>query len=67
VSLSEDFSIEEDMFEMSSMPARAINTQDALTVRDCSFALKRGDAPILKDINIQIPTSSINIVIGKVG
>jgi len=39
----------------------------AVVVENGSFAVKSSDAPIIQDINIQIPRSTLTVIIGKVG
>ena len=47
--------------------ASQVVTDDALVVKDGSFGWEEARAPIVKDINLRIRTSSLVLVIGPVG
>ena len=64
--------LSDDVVELSqfstSLPERLTQrNKDIVLLKKCSFSLKPGDAPILKDIDVQINQSTFTVVIGKVG
>lgn len=61
-----------DDVELSKLPAlsqsKGLPTdREVVTVKNASFSAKQGSPLILKDINIQVMSSTLTIVIGKVG
>lgn len=52
--------------ELDSLPSKATD-QAVVVAKDASFRPKRGDRPILREIDLAIPPRSLTVVTGKVG